>query len=60
MSNYYFLDNRNRIEFLGKFDNDLSAWDYADYSDTPINFVCIMEENALLNLKEKIDIILNK
>lgn len=59
MSNYYFLDNHNRLEFLGEFANDLLAWEYADYSDDPINFVCIFDEEKLLNLKKNIDRVMN-
>lgn len=59
MSNYYFLDNHNRLGFLGKFENDLLAWEYADYSDDPINFLCIFDEEKLLNLRENIDRVMN-
>ena len=59
MSNYYFLDNHNRLEFLGEFANDFLAWEYADYSEDPINFVCIFDESKLLNLRENIDKVIN-
>jgi len=55
--NYYILTHNNDIEFIGKFENFSSAWDFMEYT-VDRDFIYLFNEKRLKELFNNINEIL--
>lgn len=56
---YYVLKRNDEIEYVGDFTGFSDAWDYLE-NEVGKNFIFIISEPRLRELREKIDVVLSK
>lgn len=59
MKKYFALSNHGKLVYLGEFNSYNDAYEYAEY-DIDMNFIWVLQESKLEELKIRIDTVLNE
>lgn len=59
MKRYYILKRDDQIEYVGEFTGFSDAWDYLE-NEVGRNFIFIISEQRLRELRGKIDVVLDE